>query len=295
MRPCHRGIFPRSLYQAEELTNAINRIIEDVNHDFLIEVITRSFHSHDFGSAADLLRKAKNEKRRLDALDFVDVDEITERFMKLLDIKNQQKISIEDVHVQEIKEYLEALELITDCKQESTGTTTIPLSRTIFTQPGMRFCQAQALVYSILQDDYFDSLNQKEKDLVTETILNDVRGRMLEDIVWLETKLSIGENKRVFKLSFAAGEFDMVIYDPLTDTHEAYEIKHSDKIVEAQYRHLINQENIDKAEHRFGKITKRCVLYKGENTKLENGIEYQNVEEYLKGLEIRLQKWATRK
>lgn len=285
----------RSLQQAGELTNAINRIIEDVNHDFLVDVVTRTFHSHDFGSAADLLRKAKNEERRTDALDFVDIKVITERFMKLLDMKNKQEISINDAHVQEIKEYLEALELVVDCPQESSLATITPHARTIFTQPGMRFCQAQALVHSIMKDNFFITLNQKEKELIVETILNDVRGRMLEDIVLLETKLAMGDSKRVFKLHFAAGEYDMVIYDSKTNTHEAYEIKRSNKIVENQYRHLIHPDNIKKAEQQFGKMTKRCVLYKGENAILENGIEYQNVEEFLKKLVIPLQKWATRK
>lgn len=285
----------RNLHQAGELTNAINRIIEDANHDFLVEVVTRTFQSHDFGSAADLLRKAKNEERRTDALDFVDIKVITERFMKLLDMKNEQEISIDDAYIQEIKEYLEALELIVDCPQESTSATIVPHARTIFTQPGMRFCQAQALVHSIMKDAFFLSLNQKKKDLIIETILNDVRGRMLEDIVLLETMFAMGESKQVFKLNFAAGEFDMVIYDKISNTHEAYEIKHSNQIVEYQYRHLINEDNIQKAERRFGKMTRRCVLYKGETKILENGIEYQNVEEFLKKLVIPMQKWATRK
>ena len=37
-------------------------------------------------------------------------------------------------------------------------------------------------------------------------------------------------------------------------------------------------------EFRYGKITKRVVIYRGENTTLENGIEYGNAEEYLKSL-----------
>lgn len=284
----------QKLYNAGELTNAINRIIEDMNHNFLVDVITRSFKSHDFGSAADLLRKAREEHRRTDALDFVDAKSITERLMKLLDIKDEQTVKVEDAHIQEIKEYLMALELITECPQESSVLSSNPMEYMIFTQPGMRFCQAQVLVHSLMKDDFFHSLSQAEKDLIIETILNDVRGRMLEDIVLLETKRSLDDSKRVFKLSFAAGEFDMVIYDTSTNTHEAYEIKRSDRVVENQYRHLINADNIEKSEQRFGKMTKRCVLYKGENRILENGIEYQNVEEFLKNLEMPLQKWATK-
>jgi len=35
-------------------------------------------------------------------------------------------------------------------------------------------------------------------------------------------------------------------------------------------------------EFRYGKITKKVVIYRGENTTLKNGIKYRNVEEYLK-------------
>ena len=51
-----------------------------------------------------------------------------------------------------------------------------------------------------------------EKTQTAGRILEEVRGRMLEDIVLLETMKAAGRGHRVFKLQFAAGEFDMVIY-----------------------------------------------------------------------------------
>ena len=59
---------------------------------------------------------------------------------------------------------------------------------------------------------------------------------MLEDIVLLETMKSADREHRVFKLQFAVGEFDMVIYDEKENCCEIFEIKHSDKQVPAQYR-----------------------------------------------------------
>lgn len=47
---------------------------------------------------------------------------------------------------------------------------------------------------------------------------------------------------------------------------------------------LIDEEKLKSTEFRYGKITKKVVIYHGENTTLENGIEYRNVEEYLKSL-----------
>ena len=45
------------LYEAGELTGAINRIIEDMNHRFLLSVLERDFESHDLGSARQIDRK----------------------------------------------------------------------------------------------------------------------------------------------------------------------------------------------------------------------------------------------
>ncbi|MFR2460424.1 MAG: hypothetical protein ACLTAN_00965 [Christensenellaceae bacterium] len=50
------------------------------------------------------------------------------------------------------------------------------------------------------------------------------------------------------------------------------------------YRHFIDEEKPKSTEFRYGKITKRVVIYRGENTTLKNGIEYGNAEEYLKSL-----------
>ena len=276
----------QSLYEAGELTGAINRIIEDMNHRFLIRILINKFKSHDLGSAADVLRRERDPERRNDILDRIDKDAVTKRLMDLLEIRNRedQFIGITNAHVEEIKEYLKALDLIVDVPSETIIPSAEPLENIIFTQPGMRYCQAQALVHSLAKDELFASLSEKEKTMVSECILEEVRGRMMEEIVLLETFKSAKKNKRVFKLTFSVGEFDMVIYDSKENTCECYEIKHSVQIVPAQTKYLIDEEKLNQTSKRFGKISKRCVLYRGEDTVLENGIEYRNVEAYLKEL-----------
>lgn len=274
------------LYKKDELTNAINRIIEDMNQAFTVDVITRDFKSSDLGSAKDLLRREKDETRRTDFLDTFDASEVTKKLMEILKIRNKERqtIEIEEVHIQEITEYLKALDLL-----EIVYTENIPISnkkqeRIIFTQSGMRFCQAQVLVYSLMQDEVFGSLTGELRDIITEKILEDVRGRMLEDIVFLETKRTYGTKRNVFKLKFASGEFDMVIQDKTKKQCEIFEIKHSKEPFPAQYRHINDEEKISLTEAQFGKVVRRCVLYRGESEMLENGVEYKNVEEFLKGL-----------
>lgn len=276
-----------SLYEAGELTSAINRIIEDMNHRFLLSVLTDDFISHDLRLTAANLRKERDPQKRTEVLDAIDTGAVTRRLMELLDIRNkeEQSIGITPAHISEIKEYLAALELIVDCPIETADPAAKPVEHILFIQPGMRYCQAQALVYSLIKDAVFSSLSEKERTQVTARILEEVRGRMMEDIVLLETMKAADAHHRVFKLQFAAGEFDMVIYDEEANNCDIFEIKHSGKQTPEQYRHLINADKCRQTERRFGPIQGRYVLYRGEDASADNGVTYLKVEGYLKRLQ----------
>lgn len=285
LKCCDRGNYfrhLRSLYDAGELTGAINRIIESMNHQFLLRTLTAPFKSHDLGSAAELLRKQPDEEKRTEILDQIDREAVTKKLMELLEIRNQEdaRIGIQSAHVAEIKEYLKALDLVVDCPSETT-TAEDPEEYVLFTQPGMRYCQAQALVHVLLKDKTFASFSERDKNLACEKILEDVRGRMMEDIVLLDTARSLPRNKRAFKLKLSRSEFDMVVFDSETNTCEAYEVKHSDEIVERQFSILADEEMCAAAERKCGPITGKNVIYRGEEKMLENGIAYRNVENYL--------------
>jgi hypothetical protein len=272
----------KRLYDAGELTNAINRIIQDMNHEFTKEVILRKFVSRDLRSSAQMLRAARKQEKRTDALDDMDLSNVIAGLKKILDIKEKEEL-LEPISAEvaaEIKEYFKALDLIEDIKIESSAAGSGNLSRTIFTQPGMRYCQAQALVYLLMRDEEFKALSEREKLLISEKILDDVRGLMLEDIVLLETH-KVMKKKRVFKLQFAAGEIDMVIYDPESDSCELYEIKHSNVQADDQWKHMQDEKHLEHVRNIYGEVSRKCVLYKGENEVLPDGREYRNVEEYL--------------
>lgn len=271
------------LYEKKELTGAINRIIENESHKFLVQILTDDFKSHDLHLLGRNLRKEREEENRIEIFDNLNEVSVTKNLMEILEIKNKdlQIVQITDDHVEEIKEYLEALDLLDECDLRAIGKKLKFSENKIFTQPGMRFCQAKALVHSILKDEKFDQLSEPVKTFITERLLATVMGHMLEDIVLLDTKRRYGKSKEVFKLYFAAGEFDMVIYDKKKAEIECFEIKHSDEIVEEQAKHLLNEDNIANTEKIYGKVTRRCVLYKGGSGIATNGIEYKNVEEFL--------------
>lgn len=272
------------LYESNELTSAINRVVEDINHRFTIEVLTRDFKSHDLGISRRNLRKDRDNPT--DILDDVDIDSITEELKNALEILNEeeQTVRITDAHRIEIKEYLDLLDLTVDILIETIPVNNNKSYRTAIAQPGLRYSQAVALVYQLLRDEAFQSISAEERHNILERILNEIKGRMMEDIVILET-MKANPNKEVFRLQFAVGEFDMVIADPESISCEIYEIKHSDKIVPEQYKNLIDDNKVEATEFRYGKVTKRTVIYRGQNA-MDGDICYVNVEDYLRALDI---------
>ena len=275
----------RELYDAGELTGAINRIIESMNHRFVAEVLNREFVSNDLKLSRKNLLRERNAALRTDVLERIDVRTVTDRLMEILEIEDKQNrsVPIQPAHVAEIKEYLSALELIASLPVKYTAPESDDRESILITQPGMRYCQAQALVYSLGKDEIFAALNEAEREYVCSRILDEVKGRMLEEIVLYETMRKLPECD-VFKLEFIAGEFDMVIYDRRAHSCKIFEIKHSRERVDSQYRHLINEAYCRDTAKQFGTITEKTVLYRGEPHDEPSGIRYQNVSEYLRSL-----------
>ena len=96
----------KELYNKGELTNAINRIVENINHDFLVKVIEDEFKSHDLGSARNLLLHDVPSSIAY-ALEEIDKTSVIKRLKSLLDIKekNETKVKITQECVDKIKKY----------------------------------------------------------------------------------------------------------------------------------------------------------------------------------------------
>ena len=276
----------RELYEKNELTNVINRIVEDINHRFILEVLTREFRSGDLRIPAKNLRKDREKPN--DILDQVDLQKINLRLKELLEIRNksEQTVEIQESHRREIKEYLDLLDLTVEIDVRWMTDFNRIEQRTVFSQPGIRYAQANAVIQSLMQDEIFRDQSLNERKWVTERIMDEIRGRMMEDIVLLETKAS-RKDCEVFKLQFAVGEFDMVVFDPEKGCCEIFEIKHSDQSAKEQYRHLIDERKCQETEFRYGPIMGKNVIYRGKAQTIETDkgeMHYLNIEKYLKGL-----------
>ena len=274
----------RELYDKGELTNVINRIVENMNHRFLLRVVQEEFKSHDLGSARELLLHDFPAKHATVLYD-ISEKEVVERLKAIIEIKEKSETAIEvtQEHIDKVKKYLLMLDLIVDCfERYESGRIA---EHTVFAQPGMRYSIAKALVYSLMQDKYFQTVSELDKEYIASKILDNVKGRMLEDIVLLETQKMTSRSKEVFRFKFdGGGEYDMVIYDRSTHTCELYEIKHSTEIVARQMRYLKDEERCRKVEMKFGAITGKYVLYRGDH-KVIDGVQYLNVEQFLCNLQ----------
>ena len=273
----------RELYEKGELTNVINRIVQHMNHRFVLRVVEDEFKSHDFGSAKELLLHDLPAERATVLYD-VNEKQILERLKAIIEVKEKSEttVPITQEHIDKVKKYLLMMDLIVNCPERYESGK--QAEHIVFSQPGMRYAIAKALVYSLMQDAYFASISEADKAYITGKILDDVKGRMLEDIVLLEVCKAAPSAMEAFKFKFdAGGEFDMVIYDKASRNCRIYEIKHSTEANEKQTLHLRDAEKCQIVEKRFGPISGKFVLYRGKDTFAE-GIQYLNVENFLCGL-----------
>ena len=273
----------RELYEKGELTNVINRIVQHMNHRFVLRVVEDEFKSHDFGSAKELLLHDLPAERATVLYD-VNEKQILERLKAIIEVKEKSEttVPITQEHIDKVKKYLLMMDLIVNCPERYESGK--QAEHIVFSQPGMRYAIAKALVYSLMQDAYFASISEADKAYITGKILDDVKGRMLEDIVLLEVCKAAPSAMEAFKFKFdAGGEFDMVIYDKASRNCRIYEIKHSTEANEKQTLHLRDAEKCQIVENRFGPISGKFVLYRGKDTFAE-GVQYLNVENFLCGL-----------
>lgn len=269
----------KKLHQQGELTNIINRLIEDVNHEFAITTIEKDFKSHDYGSLKELLRKEKNSDEVRYALDNVDENQVITLLMNALDIinKEKQKTKIDQQVIDQIEEYLLLLDVIGEIDVIDM-TTNYVQKKKIFIEPGLRYSQAKELLDILLADKEVQQLPLMVKEIVQNKLLEDVKGRLLEEIV----QYHVSRNKKAFKALFSVGEYDLVIIDENERCIDLFEIKHATTINPRQYHFLNDKKANERIEYLYYPIRSRNVIYRGRNDKVDN-IHYINVEEFLKG------------
>lgn len=283
-----------SLALNNELPSIINKVIEFDSREFLLKIIEKTFEFHDLGSLEDLLTKHNKS---------FDIDDESDNLLTMirnyLGIKENLFSQIDDEIVSDIIKYLIDLDVLFKVPEN-------PLRKFkteyIFVQPGMRFCQADALFKALSNTNKFRSINASERLYIQKLIRHDIAGGILENIIFFQTIKSLPNcdmdslnNITVCKYNNVLNaEIDILVMDLVNNCTVAIEVKLSDKRNKEQFKHLINDSLCEEIEAKSGtKIIKKIVMYRGDSTTSEENpeIEYLNVEEYLCNIPMYLVKW----
>ena len=130
----------------------------------------------------------------------------------------------------------------------------------------------------------FMGMSELNKRDLTEKVLADVRARMLEDIILLETEKAAEGRHQVYKLQINAGVFGMVVYDPAENDCFICELRSGGRMAPEQYRRLADADKYNQIEKRFGTIRQRFILCDDPQAQSADGITFCRPEDYLCGL-----------
>ena len=269
----------REIYEAGELLDVINRLVEDRNHQFAASTIQKAFKSQDYGSLKHLIHLPRNKDLLGHALDDIDEKRLNEALKKALNILSSEQRTVvpSKEAIMEIDAYLDALDVFKTIEEINIDSHFVTSKKALI-QPGIRYAQAKELVRVLSEQPPFLALPEDIRAALMEKLYSDIRGRMMEEIVLYATSQSKEGTRKVIS---AVSEYDMVVRgDGYSDVYEIKHALHSDP---SQVSHLVNPEMEKRFEQRFYPIRKRIVLYRGESKTID-GIEYQNVEDYLRSL-----------
>ena len=158
-------------------------------------------------------------------------------------------------------------------------------------QPAIKYYHLQKAKDFISEEHYYKALSQSTKEYLQQKLDEQIKGLMTEQIIAFDVNKMLGNDKYyVFKPEFyidgqKRGEFDIVIYDKISNKHWLFEIKHTDNRCEEQEKYLKNETFCNVMAEYYGELDKKLVLYRGENTVAESGVLYMNITYFLKRMD----------
>lgn len=284
---CARMSFGNEAFQMHEagvFRDAIARIVEDMNHRFLPEVVKADFRSGDLDNLVHNIDQRSGDP--LWDVEGISWDDVSEALRRALDITEagDGRPRITGVTLMRMKTYLKAMDLFADMPTESENVDEDRSEHTICLQPGLRYRHAMAIIDALEADEVFRELPVETREAVKGLARDTVSGHILEEMVLYDTMTSLGAGFRVFKLFMDHGEVDMVIQDLSSGECVLVEVKRSTTPHQNQSRHMRDGHTLEYVSHRFGRVVASCVLYCGEDTVDGRGVRYVNVRDYLLSL-----------
>ena len=238
------------IHSRGELTNVINRVIEDKNHEFLLDAILKNFESHDIGVLHHYISDVKDNDILSYSAD-MNVENLSEQIKKDLKILNynELKYGLTENELAQIENYLYELDFFDDVKYCTVSKEFSISDNPVVVQPCIRYNQAKSALKALYNDPKFVKLSGDKQEFIYNKLLSDIKGRMLEEIVLLNVTRSLSDcfvsQFRFYeyrKSPFKNGEYDMVIRNKKNETF-IFEIKHSSE-VEYKKQNLLLLANI---------------------------------------------------
>lgn len=275
-----------TLMENGELPSFINKVVEYPTREFLARILNSSFRSHDLGSLAQLVRTSLH----LDA-SLINTEEMDERIRVFLGIKKNPLHTLDEEAVGVIISYLKKLEVLYQIPKECFLTPHRG-EEYIFTQPGMRYCQASAMSYALFTSEEFLGYTASQRAEILKKLDSSICGGILEDIVFLELSKRLCAGRplesqyMVTKYTNEYGqEADIVLLDFGAKAAAAIEVKLSGQQDKEQLRHLLDEGFCEEIEKKTGfPLVGKMVVYCGRTGELL-GIPYVNAEDFLQSSE----------
>ena len=273
----HRTVLTE-LYDQDELVSVINKMINKFSYQITVRAIQKYFKSAPLYSTL-------NNMRNSDIIDGLAVEDVNRAVRKALHVKDREEMTtvLRENDLEELKFYLKELDLFLEIpcyRSWKHGGKENPLE--IILQPGMVYAQATVSCQIENQNEFKKRADHFVKGILLENIL------LSETYLWLQEvdakEYYVSQLSVLLPEIKKTAEADMLILDQKHQEVHLFEIKHSDKIVEEQTRHLRNELFLNYIRENFGEVKSRSVIYLGGDQKVENPsgeISYWNAEKFL--------------
>lgn len=279
------GAVLTELYERQELISVIQKMVNKFSYEITIKAVNRSYKS------APLYAVFQNSNEKYKGkVDLKAINNATKEALRIKDNEEMQT-ALTDYDLKTIKDYLKFLDLYIEIPSFQSLKRGGGRILEILQQPGMIYAHATELLKQLDQDDVWSKTCEiEDKQEFMQRADYFVKGILLENIILSETykcyqnidekqyyvsQLSVDSEEQAIN-----SEADLIIVDNKKKESYLFEIKHSDKIVENQTRHLRNEKFINYVSENFAPVKKCCVIYNGRPTR-NGSIDYLNAEKFL--------------
>lgn len=275
---------------AKDIRSLVNYYVREETKRFIVDSLEK-FEASEFHSPAQIFETRARKKKRFpemyndehipDTKPLRD-EKLTDEWQQILQINDTYPFEITDGLIAEIRENLINLDVLTCVKNDKNK------YLYYFTQPGLRYCHIQLAIDTLVHNERIQKEYSKaDIDAVISKIREDIEGHLLEDIVLLdmEKRFTGNQDISVRKFSQGSAEYDVVVTNNSTHESIAFEVKRSNKKVEAQKNHMKNTEFQNTFERLTNtKVVNKAILYSGETQKDNEGFQYINTSDFLKNV-----------